>query len=320
MRALVTGSKGFIGEHLVRELIKRADFTSVVGVCRSNKGKHSQNFDSVKDLEYREVYCDVEDERQVSLMMHTYKPNIVFHLAGNPNTKLAEDDKDGAAVWRTNAGGTHNLLAHCPDGTRFVLASSATVYGSLGEKFRACEDHLTVPTSHYGASKLAAEALVNTYTSLGKIKGVILRYVANVGSGSTHGIVHDFIRKLRSNSQYLEVFGDHPGSTKPFIYVKDTVKATVQLALAPVGGVWNVSTNNSLNVEDVANSTMEALGIHKEIKFLGKKATWAGDNNIVRVSNCKLRQFGWQPQFIYSGEAIRHAVRELACISKETIQ
>jgi UDP-glucose 4-epimerase len=315
VRALVTGSKGFIGQHLVRELFKLKDCSSIVGVCRSNKDKHVKQFDEIKNQEYREVYCDIEDERQVNLMMHTYRPDIVFHLAGNPNTKLAEDDKDGAHVWRTNAGGTHNLLAHCPDGCRFVLASSATVYGALGEKYRACEDHPTVPTSHYGSSKLAAESLVNTYTSLGKIRGLILRYVAAVGSGSTHGIVHDFIRKLRGPSVTLDVLGDHPGSTKPFIYVKDMVRATIQLGLAPVGGVWNVSTNNSITVEDVALATMHALGIHKEVNFLGKKANWAGDNNIVRVSNCKLRKFGWQPQFLYSGEAIRHAVLEIAGVS-----
>lgn len=312
MRALITGSRGFLGQHLVRELLQRPEVTSIIGVCRSNKKTPCHHRDKVQDREYREVFCDIEDECQVGMMMHSYQPDIIFHLAANPLVALREEDPLGKGLWRTNVDGTHNLLVHAPPNSRFVLASSAAIYGDLGKFYRCWELEMPRPSSLYGASKLSAEGLVHAYNDLGKIRGVILRYVANVGIGSTHGIVHDFIRKLRAGYKYLEVIGDAPGSTKPYVYVKDTVKATVLLGFSSLGGVWNVSTDNSISVEEVAVATMQAIGIDKPIKWLGQEANWPGDNRMVSVSNIKLKKLGWKPRFSLSTEAVRNAVREVA--------
>lgn len=317
MRALVTGSRGFVGQHLVRELMKLPDCSSIMGICRSNREKNHRSFNGATSFEYSELGCDIEDEQQVLFMLSSYKPDIIFHLAANPLVKLSKEDPLGKKLWRTNVEGTHNLLAHAPLGCRFVFASSASVYGDMANTAACHEDQNPVPSSLYGASKLAGEGLVQAYTGLGKVRGVILRYVANVGIGSTHGVVHDFIRKLRAGYPKLDVIGDKPGSTKPYIYVKDTARATIQLGLSPHGGVWNVSTNNSMSIKDLAEATMQSLGIIKDINWLGWGANWVGDNRLVRVSNCKLKAAGWKPMFAYSGDAVRNAVREIACFTTQ---
>lgn len=308
MRILVTGSRGFIGQHLVRYLKEFKG--SMIGINRY--GGH--DFSIIKLAEehpFIEYDIDVLDTLHIKYLLTRFKPDIIFHLAGCALVK--------SQAWttvNTNVMGTLNLLEHAPAGCRFVYASSATVYGNAGQTHSCDESTPPAPTSAYAASKLAGEALVEAYTAQGRVRGLSLRLVANVGRGSTHGLLHDVVAKLHSDSATLELFGDSPGSRKPFMYVDDTASAIVYLALLKWKKmeeyqVFNVSPWDSINVAAVADIAMQVTGINKPVKWLGQQSLWPGDNPLVRIDPTKLDNTSWEPTYEVSEHAVRAAVRDI---------
>jgi UDP-glucose 4-epimerase len=285
MIALVTGGSGFIGKHLLKALSYDKRFSSVVN--------------------YK---IDITDESQVKAAM-ACRPDVVFHLAGKSTVK-ANIEKP-FETFQVNALGTQKLLHYAPHGCKFVLASSATVYGDSGRN----ETDLVNPTSVYGASKIAAEALVQAYTAGGLVDGVILRLVANVGPGATHGVVKDIIEKLQSDSTSLYLFGAWPGSTKPYCYVGDTVNALIEASFQynkDCSNIYNVSYGDYISIRCLAEIIMNAIDIYKPIVWLGSKSLWKGDNNFVWVYNDKIMEAGWwHPTYTNSEGMISSVVKEM---------
>lgn len=294
-RILVTGSEGFIGRNLVPKLIELGH--DVVGFSRKGIGIGTQ---------HSHFQCDITNESHVAYVMEFIEPTIVCHLAANPIVRYNEGNP--TQISKDNILGTHNLLAYAPTGCKFIYASSATVYGNNVDED---EEAKCEPTSVYGATKIASEALVDAYTSLGRVNGTNLRLVANVGLHSTHGLLHDIIRKLKSDSKELELLGKGPGSWKPYTHISDTVSAFVMAQRWP-NGTYNISNGLGTlsSVLDVAEQVMKETGIKKNIKWLGEAANWKGDNRVVNVNSNKARKAGWQPQYDCS-QAISLAVQEI---------
>lgn len=306
MRILVTGSRGFIGKSLVRHLKEFGG--PMIGINRY--GGHS--FQIIKLAEnhpFIEYDIDVLDKSYIRYLLEKFKPDIIYHLAGCPLVK-----GDSYRTVDTNVMGTLNLLEHAPKGCRFVYASSATVYGDYPGT--ADENTTPSPTSAYAASKLAGEALVQAYTAQGRVLGLTLRMIANVGPGSTHGLLHDVVAKLKSDSPTLELFGEAPGSCKPLMHVDDTAAATVYLSLLKwkhmdVYRVFNVSVQHSVTVATVADIAMQVTGINKPITWLGQQSLWPGDNPEIYISNRKLLNTDFKAIYEVSEHAVTAAVKEM---------
>lgn len=297
MKALVTGSNGFIGKHLVAALRADAKFTDVFATTRCGEND--------------ETRLDVGNLYEVKREMARLQPDIIFHLAGDPMVKLDETDKNGFYQWKTNVNGTHNLLSCAKPWARFVLASSATVYGDQSPSNGLTEKLSASPSSIYGASKAAAESLVEAYTRLGRVRGLSLRYVATVGSGATHGVLPDLMNKLFSRaSPYLDIIGNAPGSCKPYMHISDTVAATIVLGTSDLVSTFNIAPNDSISVESLAMHMMAAVGIHKPIRWMGWDANWEGDNRHVRVSDRLLQAFGFRLRYPTSADAVTKASKE----------
>jgi UDP-glucose 4-epimerase len=294
-KVLVTGSTGFIGQNLTRQLAR--DGYEVHGTRRrfSLLGKGN-----IPGVEMHSL--DLHDYDKVRHLLENLRPDVIFHLAANPIVK--DDEACPTQISYDNVLATHNLLAFAPNGCRFIFASSVTVYGKTLDipGLTVSEDCEQYPTSVYAATKIASEALVNAYTNLGKVDGVNLRLIANVGPHSTHGLVHDIIRKLRSDSEHLNLLGSYPGSCKPFIHVDDTVSAMFWAAfsgMAKIGDAYNITSlrnsgQSSLRVDQVAQIVMNELGIYKELSWGGNLSNWRGDNPAVHICGRKAMLDGWQ--------------------------
>ncbi len=305
-KVLVTGGNGFLGRNLIERLVK---LPGNLDICYTSHRSHAYGSDFYveSNLFGKRVSCDLTFSNDVVKLFDWFKPEVIFHLAGKAVVK-----ENPFEIMNVNVDATHLLLEHCPDKCRLVLASTVIVHGDLGVKVSDMAVPNT-PTSIYGISKLTAEKLVAKYHNDGKVSGRILRLVANVGKHQSHGVCLDFIKKLKSDSEHLEILGDEPGSMKPFVHSSDTAEAFILAAGYPKSDllVANVSSENEITSLQVAEQVMKATGIVKPIKFLGAAANWKGDNKYLGAHSDKLKYLGWKPKFLTSEEAVFQGVRDI---------
>ncbi len=293
MRLLITGSNGFLARHVISEarathLFHRIIFTSRYFPKKDFVLRETESFFS----------CELSDWFQVADMMSKAKPDVVIHLGSSALAK--EDLYNPYGITYSNVLGTHHLLHNCPKDARFVLASSSTVYGPMTYDMPPFqEDDKFNPTSIYAATKVAQECYLKAATATGKVNGVALRFGACVGPGAGHGLLPDVVRKLCEQGNIIELLGDEPGSTKPFIHVSDAARALVAAALqTKLAGAANVTVGGSLSVKQVAEAAMDSLRIQKEIRWLGEAANWKGDNRNVFMDGGSFPLLtGWEPYY-----------------------
>jgi UDP-glucose 4-epimerase len=316
-KVLVTGASGFIGKHLTRELIQStnesAEYEYDVRICARRIVDQdtidfwlgSNNYQSKELIMYP---INLINSVRVQEMMNAFKPDIIFHLAANPNIKPNENRPTD--IIQSNITTTQNICHLAPEGCRVVFASSVVVYGDTQHKCR--EDHECNPCSVYAATKLASEGIVHAYHMQDRIIGTSLRLCATVGSGLTHGIVYDFINKIQSDNKVLEVLGDEPGTCKPFTHVDDVVQAfKLMIELEGTNSKYNVVPDDSITVKEVAYAVMGGLGCIKPIRWLGEESRWRGDNNVLNTNNQRLKYRGWEPKYPTSHCAIVRAVEQI---------
>lgn len=309
MNILVTGSTGFIGKNLITKLYLDKRVTNLVGIARKNPVYPFRQLSNNEFL-HEEFYCDITNEKSVKNLFECFQPDVIFHLAANPVVK--ENKENPCQISIDNYLGTHHLLAHCKPGTRFVFASTILTSVLDGDS----NDYNTnnyFPSSIYGVTKASSELLINTYYKLGKIQACILRLCANVGKNSTHGILHDFVRRIKNNDEKFDIIGDEPGSTKPYCYVEDTVGALIFFGLNKNRNydLLNICPDNSINNKKIAEILMNTTNIHKELNWLGEKANWKGDDREIYATNYKAKFLGWKPKFTTSELAVEQAIKDI---------
>jgi UDP-glucose 4-epimerase len=270
MKILVTGSSGFIGKHLIQVIPN----------------------------------CITPDRNNIIESIIENRPDVIFHLAANPLIKT----NDINSLYDSNVGITHKILEHCPKDCHIIFSSSAAVYGDLGLNSIADESSPTIPTSLYGETKLISERLINMYSLSGKVRATILRLVANVGPNPTHGVIKDLLFKYKNNDK-LELLGDYPGSYKPYMHVKDTVRAMAYVMYNNLYGVYNLSTTQILSVKDIANLIEDYFKLNKEQVWLGKSSNWKGDNPIVKINSDKFNSTEFIKLYNTSKEAVNAAIK-----------
>ena len=246
MSTIITGGTGFVGRHLARKLKENANiFGKIINVSRS--GVQASCFDA----SYKVDLGTQENSTfgMLKFVLDKHKPNYIFHLASKATVKM--DGLDAFNILNDNILSTQKICEWSPKGCKVVLASTVIVYGdwifSDDSKDEYDETDRTEPTSIYGMTKRASESILRYHTSTGKIQGVSARMCATVGSGLTHGVVYDFIRKIKENP-VLEAIGSYPGSTKPYMHVDDLTTALTLLALKQgISGEYNLVPDDKIN-------------------------------------------------------------------------
>ena len=171
------------------------------------------------------------------------------------------------------------------------------------------------PISIYGATKLACEALVSSYCNSFGIRGVIFRPANVVGPRCSHGVVHDFVRKLKADPSYLEILGDGTQS-KSYLHVDDCVGAIIRIYEFDGDRVeiFNVGTDDQVSVTEVAEIVVQEMGLDGvEFRFTGGVdggRGWIGDIKNMLLETSRIKSLGWRPK-LSSREAIELTVREM---------
>jgi UDP-glucose 4-epimerase len=309
-RIMVTGVAGFIGSHVADRL--NAEGMELVGVDNLSSGRKEsiENLLSVKSFEF--VHADVLKD---DIEKHLRGCDSVFHLAANPEVKIGSQD--------TGVHLEQNIVATCrvleamrkSDVHEIVFTSTSTVYGEA-TTIPTPEDYgPLLPVSLYGSSKLSCEAMISAYCHTFGINATILRFANVVGKRSTHGVIYDFVHKLKKDSRRMEIFGREPGTRKSYVHVKDSVEGILWGWRKREDKVeaFNIGSEDAIDVKTIADSVCEEMGFEGvEYDWLSKndERGWTGDVKTMLLSIEKLKARGWNPQ-LTSKEAVRLAAKEI---------
>lgn len=308
----ITGGAGFIGSHLVDRLTSLKDINIRVYDNLSN------NVELIKPIKGKTSFELIEgDLLSLQDVVKAVKGcEVVYHLAANPEVRISVTDPE--VHFKQNVLATYNLLeALRKDGCAklFVFTSSSTVYGDA-EKIPTPEDYAPLkPISVYGASKLACESLISAYAYTYGFKAIIYRLANIVGPRSKHGVIYDFIMKLRENPHELVILGDG-NQTKSYLYIDDCIDAIllgVERSSQRVE-LFNVGSEDQVDVKTIAKIVVEEMEL-KDVKFkftggINGGRGWKGDVKNMLLDITKLKSLGWKPRY-NSIQAVKLATRSL---------
>jgi UDP-glucose 4-epimerase len=305
---LVTGGAGFIGSHVVDKLIQHNQVTVLDNMSSGQMEFIQHHLDNAN-------FTFIEGDLLEPIPSIPNSIDMVFHLAANPDVRLGAEDT--RIHLEQNILTTYNLLEAMRTRriNQLVFTSTSTVYGET-EVMPTPEDYgPMIPISLYGASKLACEALISSYCHTFNMNTWIYRFANIVGHRSTHGVIVDFINKLRVNPFTLEILGSGK-QKKSYLDVADCVDAMVFGVehSDEMVNIFNIGSEDSIDVVDIADIVTDKLG-YKEVNYrftggVDGGAGWKGDVKFMLLSIDKLKSLGWKPAH-NSHQSIEMAVESL---------
>jgi UDP-glucose 4-epimerase len=302
MRALVTGGAGFIGSHLVDRLVARGDEVVVVDDLSSGVIGFIQDHIDSGNITFHQV--DITDIESLKPTMSGV--DMVFHLAANPDIRLGTRITDTDLRQGTIA--TYNLLEamRLSDVKKIAFASSSVVYGE-DAPMPTPEDHgPCMPISLYGASKQAGEGLISSWVGTFGFQAWVFRFANIIGERGTHGVIFDFIHKLKADPTRLEVLGNGR-QEKSYMEVGECADAILHVISKTNEGLnlCNLGSNDTCSVTRIAEIVIEATGnAGAVIEYTGGDRGWAGDIPKARLSIDRMKSLGFDINYD-SDDAVR---------------
>lgn len=263
-RVLVTGGAGFIGSHLVEELVARGARVRVLDNLETGDRANLASVES--SVEW--MLGDVRDETACHKACEGAR--VVFHQAALASVPRSMDDP--VSTFDVNVGGTARILAasRACGVERVVYASSSAVYGD-SETSPKREGQEGEPISPYGLSKRVDEELASVFSRCFGLTTVGLRYFNVYGArqrpnGPYAAVVPRFVEAL-TRGQAPTLYGDGRQS-RDFTYVADVIDANLRAGTADIHGahVVNVGGGASVSVETLARVLAAALGTQGTVK------------------------------------------------------
>lgn len=292
---LVTGGTGFIGSHIVEELIK---YNAKIIVTFLKTDPKSYFFFNNLDKKTIPVKIDVSNYKEVKNLITKFQINYIFHLAAQPLVEVAYEDP--LSTFQSNIIGTINIL-ECsrlnPKIKGVIVASSDKAYGQLNKKKYSEEDPLE-GIHPYEVSKSAADLICQAYFKTYQIPVVISRFGNVYGEGDLNfsrifpGVMKSIVKKealeLRSNGKYV----------RDYIYVKDVITGYMLLAShidKIKGQAFNFGSKETLSVLELI-SLIEKLLNKKVDRIILNKAKNEITYQSLDYTKAK-RVLGWEPKW-----------------------
>lgn len=299
MKVLVTGGAGFLGSHVLEEMIDRGHDT----VC----------FDVQPSPFCGSVLGDLLN--MDDLMCATKDADVVCHLGAIGDVYLAFEKPYLAAA--VNATGTANLMEACLANKvgKVIYASTWEVYGP--PRYEPInESHPCNPDHPYNVTKLAGEQLAMTYDTLKGVPVVSLRLGTSFGTRMRGNSVFSiFIKKALAHDPItIQGTGEQ---ARQFVHARDAARAFVRAMESPVHGeVFNIAPSRSVSIKELAE--MVARRIPTDISFAPARA---GDIHPAKVSAEKAKSMlGWEPVMRFEdglAEIIREKMEELYPVEED---
>jgi len=264
MRTLVTGGAGFIGSHIVEELLRCGTFVRVLDNFSSGKRKNLEEFQGKLEI----LEGDLRDAETVKVAVRDI--DLVFHLAAIISVPQTMSDPE--SCFAVNVGGTVALLeaARRVGVRKVVLSSSTAVYGDT-DVFPTAESTLLRPLSPYAVSKQVDELYANLYTHAMGLPVTSLRYYNVYGprqqpDSDYAAVIPIFMQRLLAGNPII-IYGDGKQS-RDFIFVRDVVRANLLAAESDAAGEsFNICTGRETNLLDLLEELSEIAPRQPDVRF-----------------------------------------------------
>ncbi|MEB3797997.1 MAG: NAD-dependent epimerase/dehydratase family protein [Caldisphaeraceae archaeon] len=313
MNIIVTGGAGFIGSHLSEYLVKKGHKVIAIDDLSSS------TIDNIKDLlglnSFSFIRADLSDPEVAGKYIKDV--DVVYHLAANPEVRIGSQSPE--ELYRLNLYMTYNILEAMKNNNIKVLGftSSSTVYGDA-KVIPTPEDYGPLePISIYGGTKLASEAMISAYSHTFGFISISFRLANVVGKRTNHGVIYDFVNKLRRDKTRLEILGDGT-QRKSYIHVSEVVDGMYSIIERAVEekipyDVYNIGSEDDISVMEIAKIVIDKMGLSPKIEITGgvdDGRGWKGDVKYMRLCIEKAKKRGWIPR-LNSRDSIRLAVEEI---------
>ena len=304
----VTGGAGFIGSHLVDRLMSEGNRVTVYDNLVSGKKKDIEHH--IGHDKFQFIEADLLDFDKLRKAMEGHE--IVWHLGAN--TDIPGGNRVTVLDLNNCTVATRNVLEAMETNKmdKLLFASTACVYGdappqALSETFGPLH-----PINLYGAGKLACEGLISAYSHLFGISAWMFRFANVVGARMGHGVIYDFIQKLKKTPKELEILGDGH-QEKPYFLVEDCIEGML-CAFRNADtqcDVFNLGCESFTTVSNIARIVTEEMGLAGvKFRYTGGKRGWPGDAPVIHFKAEKIKTLGWTAKHT-SDEAVRIAAKRL---------
>lgn len=302
MKYFVTGGAGFIGSNLVDRLLQNGH--SVTVYDNLSTGQIRFLHDASRSKDFALIRGDILDSSMLAEAMSG--SDFVFHMAANADVRFGTQHP-GKDLEQNTIGAFNVLEAMRANGIKQIaFASTGSIYGEPRIFPTPEASPFPVQTSLYGASKLAAEGLIQAYCEGFGFQGYIFRFVSILGERYTHGHVFDFYKALLSNPRELNVLGNGL-QRKSYLYVQDCLDAmlTVLEKAREKVNIFNLGTDEYCQVNDSIGWITGHLGLSPALSYTGGERGWIGDSPFIFLDCGKVRDMGWTPKLSIRDGIIR---------------
>ncbi len=292
MKVLVTGGAGFIGSHLVEELVRRGHQVVVLDDLSTGKVENIERL--LKGANAELVRGSVTDLSLVTGLVKDVA--YIFHLAALASVPRSIENP--RACHEVNLNGTLNvLLAAMEKGVRKVVySSSSSVYGDAPTLPKR-EEMAPQPLSPYAVAKLAGEYYCQVFNEVYKLPTVCLRYFNVYGprqdpNSQYAAAIPSFIQRALAGDPPI-VFGDGE-QTRDFTFVKDAVAANILATESEASGIFNIGSGQSITINRLVKLVLELTG--SQVKPVYRQLR-AGDVRHSLADISRSKAFGYEPQY-----------------------
>lgn len=306
MKVLVAGGAGFIGSHLIDALLAEGnDVVCVDDFFIDTK----ENIAHLKNNAHFKFYeQDLTDLDKVLEIFKKEQVEYVFHLAANSDIQASAQSP---MIEYKNTYSTTFILLECMRQCgvkKLFFASTSAVYGEQMGAEVSEEAVALKPISYYGGAKLGSEGIISSFAYMNDMSVLVFRFPNVIGSRLTHGVIYDFVKRLKDDPSHLKILGDGRQS-KPYIYVLDLVDAIMHFKDAPKGvTLYNVGVETQTSVTRIAEIVCEKMGLSGiPFEYTGGRGGWKGDVPVFAYNLEKIHATGWTAHMT-SDEAVAKTV------------
>lgn len=308
MKILVTGGAGFIGSHLIDLLLcQKNKVVAIDDLSLGRKENISHNLGNKNFSFYKE---NLLNEKKLRSIFQKEKFDVIFHFAANSDisSSWGEPNIDFENTFLS----TYIILKMMKhmNVKQIIFPSTSAIYGETDQPID--EDYGPLfPVSHYGAAKMASEAFISSFVHNYGFQAWIIRFPNVVGERATHGVIFDFIKKLKMNHEQLEVLGNGK-QKKPYLYVEDLIEAIIFIWKNSNHNInyFNVGADSQTTVDKIAKVVIEKMELNAGINYTGGSKGWIGDVAKFSYKLDKIHKLGWSAKYS-SDQSVKIAIEKI---------